>query len=1017
MKISTILFLIFSLSALSIQAQNIKGTVHDFESGEALIGATILVKSSDKGTITDYNGDFVLEGVESSDTLIISYTGYSTLEEVVGERDNIAIQLSGNSELIDEVVVIGYGVQKKRVSTGAISRLSSENLEGIQVQNVQSALEGQVSGLIVSEASGQPGSPRSILIRGISTNGDNSPLYVVDGLQVNSIDNLNPGDVESVDVLKDAASCAIYGARGANGVIIITTKRGSEGLSQINYEIFNSNSRPWKLPQMLGAEDYVLLTREKFANGNQTSSLEALGFPQVGEATPNTDWMDAIFNDAKVSSHRFSATMKDIYLSMEYWDQNGVVGDDKSRYKRYSIRLNGRKDVNDYVTVGENFSVNRATTNTLGINNSFGTLISDAFAYDPVTEIFNNDKQYGFEQSKWVQKEHINPLSRLFLNNSTAHGDQILGNVFLEIKPFDGFKFHTDLGMDYTWFQFRSFTPEYNYHPAFVNVSNDIFQGYGFGQSYQFENYINYKKSFGINNFDFVVGTSFRESSDQRAGGSTSFIPSEVQFNPNFQILDAGQDTLDLTYGSIGVGYKLLSYYGRVLYDYDEKYLFSATLRRDGSSNFGSANRFGIFPSFSAGWVISKEPFFNAGAISFLKLRTSWGINGNDRISPLSYASRVENVFTYPFGEALNTGASLATPPNPNVKWEESVQLDVGLEVRMWEDRLSAEIDYYKKNTKDLLMRQVIPGYIGATNNPISNLGEIQNSGVELGLNYRTSIGKVRIISSVNYTTFKNTVINVAGDLGYIPGWSWPVRNTPITRMTEGLPVGHFVGYKSDGIFQSEEEIFSHLSAAGDVLQPNASPGDIKFLDVSGPEGVPDGIIDSEDITNIGSPWPDHIIGFSLGATYKGFDMSMVLSSQLGHDIFRAYERSDIVFTNYQTFWLDRWTPDNTDAAYPRLVSNDPNNNQRPSDFYLEDGSFLRLRNFQIGYTLPVKIANKAKLNAVRIYLSANNLFTITNYTGFDPEIGTSGWILDTGIDKGFYPQNKTIGFGLKLTM
>ncbi len=1005
------LFLLISALSFS-QSRIVSGTVTDAETSEPLIGVSILIKGTSQGTTTDIDGTYELPIPDGSDTLAFSYTGFRLIEEFIGDRSEINIIMSTDDQLLEEVVVIGYGIQKKRVATGSISKLSSEKLDGYQLPNVQSALEGQVSGLIVNKASGQPGTGKSLLIRGVSTNGDNSPLYVVDGMQVSGIDNINPGDVESVDVLKDAASCAIYGARAANGVVIITTKKGGGEKGKITYEGFTSNSTPWKLPEMLSAEDYILLTREKFANGKQISSLNSLGFPQIGDQTSNTNWMDAIFSDATLQSHRITATAQNLFLSLEYWDESGVIGGDQSNYKRYSARLNGTKELNQYVTVGENLYINRVDNQSIGVNNAFGTVIADAFAYDPLTNIFNEEKQYGFEQSNWVQKEYVNPLSRLFLSDNSGHADQIVGNVYAEIKPFKGLTIHSDFGLDYQWFKFRSFTPDYRFHSAFVNVSNDVSQGYGFGESIQIENYANYVTSLNQHEFDFVLGTAYRKSRNEFAGGSTSFIPEAVQFQDNWQNVNAGQDSTDLSYGGIGVEYKSISYYGRVIYNYAGKYLFTATLRRDGSSNFGQANRFGVFPSFSAGWVISDEPFFNLNSISFLKLRASWGVNGNDRIAPLSYASTIENVFTYPFGSSLNTGASLATPPNPNIKWEESVQIDIGLELRLWQDKFTAEIDFYKKNTKDLLMTQIIPGYIGATNNPISNLGEIENTGVELGLNYRVALGDLRLNFGAQYTTFKNTVVNVAGESGFITGWSWPVRNTPITRMTEGFPVGHFVGYVTDGIFQSQEEVFSHINKSGDPLQPKAGAGDLRFMDVND-----DGIINSDDITDIGSPWPDHIIGLTLGANFKGFDFSAIFSAQLGQQIFRAYERSDITYTNYQTFWLDRWTPENQDAAYPRLVSNDPNNNQRPSDFYLEDGSFVRLRNLQLGYNLPDQIVNKVKLTGLRIYLSANNLFTITDYNGFDPEIGTSGWILDTGIDKGFYPSNKTIGVGLKVTM
>lgn len=1014
-KIYLLLGLVLSTFSM-VYGQNrpISGKVNDL-TGLPLIGVTVQVATQDNslvGTVTDIDGNFELDIPADADTLRFSYTGFAPKTVAIRDRAFLEVVLLEDVQQLEEIVVVGYGIQKKRVSTGSISKISSADLEGFQVQDVQSSLEGQVAGLIVSESSGQPGAGKSILIRGISTNGDNTPLFIVDGLQVNSIDNISPGDIESVDILKDAAAGAIYGARAANGVVIITTKKGTSGQGRISYEGFYSTSQPWKVPEMLGAQDYISLTREKFANGNQTNSLNTLGFPTTESNTPNTDWMDVIFEPATVQNHRVSAAGKNFFIGMEYWDQNGVVGGDKSNYQRYAVRLNASKDINDYVTIGENLYVTRINNQSIGVNNAFGTVIADAFAYDPITNVYDENGQYGFAQSDWVRKEYVNPLSRLFITNGSGHSDQVLGNMYLEVRPLEGLRFRSDVGVDYTWNQYRSFTPDFAFHDAFVNPTNDVVQGYNYFETLQFENYLNYKKQFGRHNVDVVVGTSYRTTSNEFAGGTSSSIPDAVKFNPYWQFLDAGEDTTDLTFGGAGVDYALISYYGRLIYDLEGKYLFTATVRRDGSSNFGAANRWGVFPSFSIGWVMSDEPFFNVDPISFLKLRASWGVNGNDRISPLAYAARVENVFTYPYGNNLITGASLATPPNPNIKWEESQQIDVGLELRLFNDQLSAEFDYYVKNTKDLLMTQVIPGYLGATNNPISNLGEIQNKGFEANLNYRFALGNVRFNTNFNYTTFTNEVINVAGDAGFIQGYTWPVRNTAITRMTEGFPVGHFVGFQTNGIFQSSEEVFTHINSDGDLLQPKAKPGDIRFVDRNG-----DGVLDNDDIGNIGSPWPDHIFGLTIGAKYKGFDFNMIWSTQLGHDIFRAYERSDITFTNYQTFWLDRWTEENPGSELPRLVSNDPNNNQRPSDFYLEDGSFLRLRNFQFGYSLPTSLLEKVKLSGLRIYFTANNLFTLTGYRGFDPEIGTNGWILDTGIDKGFYPANKTIGGGVKITM
>lgn len=1004
-------------STLSAQTVSLTGVVYDKESKDPLIGASVLQKGTSNGVTTDLDGRFSLDVSGLPVDLVFSFVGFEAQTITLEQATPIEVFLGVDSELVGEVLVVGYGRQKKRVSTGSIAKIDSKDIEGIPVPDVTATLEGQMSGLIVNESSGQPGSSTTLLIRGISTNGDNTPLFIVDGLQVGNIDNINPNDVESVDVLKDAASAAIYGARAANGVVIITTKSGSgnDG-GTLTYSTSYLNSNPWKTPDMLGSEDYVLLTREKFANSNQSASLDVLGFPNVGDAlSADTDWMDVIFNPAEVINHRVTATAKNSFLSIDYWDQNGVIGGEKSNYKRYAIRFNSTKEFKKVLTIGQNLYINRTENNNIGTNNAFGGVQADAFAYDPITPVYDANAQYGFAQSPWVQKEYINPLSRLFLVNGDGKSDQILGNVYLETTPIEGLRLKTDLGFDLNWWDFRSFTPVYEFHAAAQNLTNDVAQGSGNFQGLQWENTANYTKTYNEkHNFDFLVGTSFRATEFRQVGGSTSNIPADSQFNPNFQYLDAGQDSLDLTYGSASVDYALISSFARVLYNVDEKYLFSATLRRDGSSNFGANNRFGVFPSASAGWVVSKEDFMERfERVSFLKVRASWGVNGSDRIAPLSYVARVQNTFTYSFGaddQVLNTGTALAAPANPNVKWEESEQIDIGFELGLFNDKVSVEADVYRKTTKDLLMEENIPGYIGATNNPISNLGEIRNQGIEVSVGYRTSGTDWDAGARLNYTHFKNEVISVAGDAGFLNGWSWPVRNTPITRMTEGYAVGHFVGYQTDGIFQSQNEVFSHINSDGDLLQPNAQPGDIRFVDVNG-----DGVINSDDITNIGNPWPKHIFGLSGNAKYKGLFVNVVLGAQLGHDIYRTYERSDVTFTNYQSFWLDRWTPASPSEDLPRLTSTDPNNNQRPSDFYVEKGNFLRLRNLQIGWYLPERWLEKANMQEVKVFLTGNNLLTFTKYRGFDPDIGTSGWILDTGIDKGFYPSNRSIGAGVNI--
>jgi TonB-dependent starch-binding outer membrane protein SusC len=509
------------------------------------------------------------------------------------------------------------------------------------------------------------------------------------------------------------------------------------------------------------------------------------------------------------------------------------------------------------------------------------------------------------------------------------------------------------------------------------------------------------------------VGTTARERNGSGFSASSSGIPEEVQFDPNFQYIDNTPDSLRRSSGSASEREALLSVFGRINYNYDERYLLSVTLRRDGSSKFGANQRYGLFPSISAGWVLSREQFWGVSGIDFFKFRASYGVNGNDRIGNLGYASVIGYTGDYSFGKPSNQtiyrGLSSLYLDNPNLKWEESQQLDIGIEMGLLDDRLTLEFDYYRKTTSDLLMSATTAIYIG-NKPPIANVGEVVNSGFELEANYQQMIGEVNLNIGLNAATLTNEVTKVT-DNGYIDGYTWPVRNTVITRMEVGQPIGFFRGFKTDGVFNDDSEIFSHINQNGDPLQPNAEAGDLKFVDANG-----DGTIDNDDIVNIGKPWASVTLGLNIGASWKGFDVRALFSASLGNDIFRSYERQDVINNNYTAEWLNRWSATNPGGTYPRLTTQDSNNNSRASDFYVEDGSYVRLKNLQLGYTLPRNLVDKAKMKSLRVYLSFENLLTITSYTGFDPEIGTNGWILDTSIDKGFYPQLKTVGFGLQAT-
>ncbi len=1008
------IFICFSISGFA-QTQ-ITGNVKD-ENGQGLPGVNVILKSSTIGTVTDVNGDFSIANLPSDGILDFSFIGYISQEIKIAGNNIINVSLLPDVTSLEEVIVVGYGTQKKSVLTAPISKVDAKDLGGFSVPRVDQMLQGQIAGVTIKSSSGQPGSGMNIFIRGIGTNGDNSPLIIVDGMVTNDgiLSSLNPADIESVEVLKDGAASAIYGARSANGVILVTTKKSKVGKANFNYSSNYGLQQPWRTPQMLNSSQYVDLIREKYTNGNSTLPV---GFPDQNTIQNNTDWMGEIFQPAKTQSHQLSISKgtegSSFLASFSYFNQQGVIAPDKSNLKRLTARVNSEQKINDFLSFGQNLFVLHSTKNSIPENSEFGTPIGDALVYDPTTAVSDQNATFGFAQSPYVQKEYINPLSRIFVSNRTDQQDEITGNAYFKITPIKNLTFKTDLGVDYIFYTGKGFTPAYNFTPAFFNTVNDIFQYESKAYRWQWENYLNYTKSIGKHNADIIVGTTAQQRYDGTGfSGSSSGVQIEQQLNPNFWYITGTPDSLQRASSSSVEKKALQSYFARINYNYDEKYLLTLSLRRDGSSQFGSNNRYGYFPAASAGWIISKENFFPQTALNFMKVRTSYGVNGNDRITPLAYAATIQRTGDYPFGKPGNqtiyNGQSSSYNPNPNIKWEQSKQFDIGLELGLWNDRLTLELDYYTKTTSGLLMAPTIPDYIG-TGAGTANVGEIVNKGFEMEANYRASAGELKMQFKLTASTLKNNVTRVTGD-GYIDGYTWPIRNTVITRMEVGRPVGFFRGYKTDGIFQSTNDVFGYINSSGDLVQPDAKPGDLKFVDVNG-----DGKIDSKDITEIGKPWADFMFGFNANLNYKQFDLKILFAGSIGNDLYRSYERQDVPNNNYQAEWLDHWSETNTTGSYPRVTTKDTNNNTRASDFYVEDGSFVRLRNLQFGYSLPSALLTKLTLSSLRIYASFDNLLTFTKYTGFDPEIGTSGSILDTGIDKGFYPQMKTMALGLNLS-
>lgn len=1009
-----LLLVLLLLSAQLGYAQTtVKGRIVDGETNEGLPGATVLETGTSNGVITDVDGNFSLT-VSANATLTVSYIGYVT-QVISAAGGDITITLMPDVTALSEIVVIGYGEQQKKVATGAIAAIGEDKLRGFNVPSLENALAGQMSGVQVSSSSGQPGSNRPIFIRGVGTNGDASPLYVVDGLVVQDINWINPADVMSINVLKDAASTAIYGARGANGVVIVTTRKGKSGAYEVTYDGFMSSSQPWRMPDMLNSSQYFELISEKYDNSNVALPL---GFPtSEADIEENTDWFDVLIEPAKIQSHKLSfgkgTESGNILVSLSYWDEQGSIGGDKSNYKRITGRINSETKISPRLTVGQNLAYFNSVRNSIPENNAFGSPLSDAFNYDPITPVYDEAGEFGFGHSNWVQKEYINPLGRIFISNNENKLTKMIGNVYTDVKIIEGLSVRSDLGFDYTATLDRFFTPSYEFRSTFANPYNGIGQGTFQGLQLQIENYATYQRTFLDNhNVQVVTGISTRKHTGTYLGGFANGIPADYEFNKNWWYLDGSPTAADSThtnYGGAIPEYRFNSFFGRVIYNFKEKYLVTASVRRDGSSRFGGNNKYGIFPAVSFGWVVSEESFFNVRQIDFLKLRASWGRNGNDRIADFAYLPVVAPGSNYAFGDSYYTGATEIRPANPDLKWEEVDMVDIGFEAGFLNGDLNLEFSYYNKTTIDLLIAEPVPSVVGANSDPITNVGSVRNSGIELDLRYTKVMGDLRISTAFNLSTLTNETLKVNSENGVLPGVSWPVRNVVITGMEAGLPIGYFRGYKTAGVFNDNADIFGYINDEGDPIQPNAQPGDLKFVDVNG-----DGQITTEDITMIGKPWADMRLGLDINVVYKGFDMRALFAASIGNDLYRIYERQDVPQANMQTEWLDRWTPDNINAEYPRLSLG--GENQVPSDFYVEDASFVRLRNFQIGYSLSTKGLETIQAKKLRIYISMDNLLTFTKYTGFDPDIGTYGNVFDTGLDKGFYPSAKSIGGGLTLT-
>ncbi len=1030
----TIFALLFFLSSFAGYAQelNVKGVVTSADDGQPIPGATVVVKGKTTGVITNLDGAYSLK-VPGNSTLIFSFVGLKSQEVAVNNRTTINVVLASATEAIEEVVVVGYGTQKKSVVTGAISSVKSKDLEKVSPGRVEQALQGRVSGVTVAANSGQPGSAATIRVRGVTTFGDggNNPLWVVDGVVVDAggIGYLNQSDIESIEVLKDAASAAIYGTRAATGVILVTTKKGSVGKLSVTYNGFYGISGPAKILNLLNATQYGALLNERSVAGGGN-----VIFPNISALGVGTDWQKAIFNNsANRYSHEFSLSggneKSTFYFSLGIQDQQGIVASDISKFSQKNMRLNSTHKISKIFTFGETIGYTHQKQTGIGNTNSeFGGPLSSAINLDPVTPLVVTDpavanaapysvnpvirdpngNPYGI--SSIVGQEMTNPLAYIQTRlGNYGWSDNFVGNAYLSAQITKELTVKSSVGAKLAYWGDQGFNPV-NYLSATNQVlRNSIYKNTNNVFNWNVENTINYSKVIGDHDINVLLGQATYVDNYGGGQGVTLYnlpVTSYENASFNFNIPAATDKT---GWGSENTLHKLTSLFARVNYYYKEKYLFTGIYRRDGSSRFGTNNKYGVFPSFSLGWVVSKENFWPVNdVVNTLKIRGGYGVVGNDAIRDFGYLATVGGGFNYTIGNSgsITTGYAPASLDNPDLRWEQTAQANIGFEARLFKS-LNVTVDYYNKKTTGILRPITIPGYVGVSSSPVGNIADMENKGLELELSYSKKFGQLNFSANGNVAYLKNVVTYVAADANYITGDASFQSMGAVTRTQQGQSYNSFYGYKTAGIFQNVAEIAAYTNAAGNPIQPNARPGDFRWVDTNG-----DGVISDLDKTFLGTNIPKYTFGLTLNFDYKNFDLMAFASGAAGNKIFQGLRRLDINNSNWQTVALSRWTGEGTSNTYPRLTSNDTNGNfGKMSDFYLENGDYLRLKVVQLGYSLPANLVGKINANKLRVYVSAENLLTLTKYTGYDPEIG--GGVF--GIDKGVYPQARTFMLGVQL--
>lgn len=1029
------------------QQKSVSGKVTD-TSGAPLPGVTVVIKGTTHGNITDADGNYSILNVPSKAIIVFSFVGMKTQEIPLLGKSTINVVLTEEAIGIDEVVAVGYGVQKKKLITGATSQVSGKDIQKQNSSDVLGAMQSQVPGLSVTQNSGQPGEEFKVTVRGLGTIGDAAPLYVIDGVAGGNINALNPNDIESIDVLKDAASAAIYGARAANGVILITTKQGVKGKLVFSYDSYIGIQNVVNLPKMLNAKQYMdVVNKARVAWGNEAYDW-AIEFPAqytsiIKGEWNGTNWVEESTNkNAPVQNHSFNVSggtdQSRLSLGFSYLTQEGTIGKPiNPDYTRYTTRINSDHTLisskgNDILKIGENVIWTHSSKSGIRIGGIYDNDIRNLIVASPLMPVNNSDGGYyilGDMKKEGAQQTTLrNPIAKMVYDqgNNLRLENILQANFYLEFSPLKNLKYRSSYGYKYNQSAYRRYVPAYVLSDTDNNVTDDVTQSQSYANNWTFENVITYSFSVQKHAFNLMVGQSLEKwgmGESLSATNSNSLFPGSFDhaYIDNTQGLSVANTSISGQPWDQG---RLSSFFGRINYDYRETYLATIVMRGDGSSNFAKENRWGYFPSVSAGWVLTNEQFAEplANVLDFFKLRASWGQNGNSSIDNFQYLATIsfDRESEYFFNDDKSNPSTGAYPdilPNKNIKWETSEQRDIGFDARVLDSRLGISFDWYKKSTKDWLVRAPALASFG-TGAPYINGGDIVNRGYEISLDFRGQKREFSYNLGLNWAFNHNEITRIANNEGIIHGEDDVLsENTDeLYRAQVGFPIGYFWGYETSGIFQNQAEIDAVVNAnknnkGNGILQKDPQPGDVIFVDQNG-----DGIINEDDKTMIGDPNPDYILGFNLSMTYKGWDLSLNAKGAFGNQIAKSYRSfADKELDNYTTDILNCWNGEGTSNKLPRLVDGKHQNWSEISDIWIENGDYIKITNVQLGYDFN-KLLKQRFLQQCRLYVSVQNLYTFTNYSGMDPEIGygsDANWA--SGIDVGFYPAPRTFMMGLNL--